>query len=238
MRGIVDTYHRAVEINDGINRVQEMGQRVGRGTKLAARGIVGMHKQARRGRMKEIAEHVVAGDLLHGDGDRVRALAQLETEWLTFSMDLLRAMNAGQRTYDQWVQVNVVPTLHDWEAFRAQEMAAWTTRLTTSWSAFEQWQERLRRLRELARVQGVELASPEPTPLPKTVWEKGEAGSGGTTDVLWTLLKTCVYAAVGITGVVTLYAVVRDMRGSLRASRVRRLEAETSSHHTGAPGSS
>jgi len=154
------------------------------------------------------AETIVGADLYHSDADRKRALAQLTDGFAKLSADL-----DAQAPAAPWLALDVRPTLDEWAKFREAEAASWTARFVTDWREYEEWYERLKRLRELARVHGITLASAEPTPLPETVWEQGSSGRGGTISVWVSLVKVIVIAAIGITGFVALYAVIRDIRG-------------------------
>lgn len=157
----------------------------------------------------------------HSGSDRQHAVAQLSTDFLTFQNDLMAAITARggalsseqKRLDDAWVACDVRPTLAEWQAFAARESDSWLTRLTTSWDVFEEWMERLRRLRALARAHGLELQSAEPVDLPRTVWQRGTSGGGSASDTWLGFLKVVVYSAVGITGFATLYSVLRDLRG-------------------------
>lgn len=214
----VSAYDTATSVTDNVERISDLGARASRGLSGTLRGGVKLHRAAETARGR--AQVHSAGEIVHGDGDRLRALAQLETDWLAFGRDVAAAAAAPDAPAPlvSWASANVVPTIAEWEVFRSNESAGWSTRFATSWDAFEGWLLRLRRLRELARLSGVILTSPEPIDLPKTIWQKGEHGSGGEASTLWTMLKLVVYAAVGITGVVTLYAVARDVKGGLSAS--------------------
>jgi hypothetical protein len=168
-----------------------------------------------------IAPARVGAEWWHSSSDRQAAVAQLSTDFLTFQSDLVAAIAARagsltpeqKRLDDAWVSCDVQPTLAEWQAFAARESDSWLTRLTTSWDVFEEWMERLRRLRALARAHGLELQSAEPVDLPRTVWQRGTSGGGSASDTWLGFLKVVVYSAVGITGFATLYSVLRDLRG-------------------------
>ncbi len=229
MRGAIGfalaTYDTATTVTDNVERITDLGARASRGFAGTMRGGVKLHRTAEAARGRA---HVHSGgEIVHGDGDRVRALAQLETDWLAFGRDVATAAAAPLVS---WASANVVPAIAEWEVFRGNEASGWATRFATSWDAFEGWLLRLRRLRELARLAGVTMTSPEPIDLPKTIWQKGEHGSGGEASTLWTMLKLVVYAAVAVTGVVTLYAVARDVKGGLSKPALAESEIETDPH--------
>jgi hypothetical protein len=211
---VIDAIDDTARVADNVARVRELGSLAGRGAKMTASGASRWHREAAgaRGRGRR---DLVSGELFHGDGDRKRALAQLTTEWHAFAADIVNATKTPdvKPSFVTWAALYVAPTLAEWDAFERNE-STWSARFATDWQTFEAWQFRLRQLRELARIQGATLASPEPVTLPRTIWQKGERGSGDSADVLWTMLKTIVYAAVAVTGVVTLYAVARDVRGT------------------------
>ncbi len=165
---------------------------------------------------------VIGSEWFHSGADRIRAITQLATDFEVFQNDLGAGMAARmanrtpeERVLDEaWLRADVVPTLAEWSAFAAKENASWLVRFTTGWDAYQEWQDRLKRLRELARAHGVHLASAEPVALPKTIWERGSAGAGSTADTWLGVLKVVVLAAIGVTGFATLFAVVRDLRGT------------------------
>ncbi len=180
------------------------------GARGTHQGVRGLRREHGRGR-----DHVVsAGEWFHGPADRSRALAQLSTDFQTFTNDL--AAVATSPADAAWVTSVVLPTLEEWRAFVAHvtssDLASWVT----EWAVFEQWAERLRRLRELARAHGLPLSSAEPVPLPRTIWQRGSTGSGSSFDLLFSLLRTVVYGAIAVTGVIGFYTVVRDVRRGAR----------------------
>lgn len=162
----------------------------------------------------------IGAELWHSAEDRLRAVKKIADEFQLFQQDLGAALSAraaaspGTPTNDEvWVKADILPTLAEWQAFAARETSSWLTRFTTSWETYEDWKDKLRHLRALVRAHGLVLTSPEPAELPKTVWDRGATGTGTGTDTWLGALKVVVLAAVGVTGFVTLYSAVRDLRG-------------------------
>ncbi len=136
-----------------------------------------------------------------------KALASDLATWQTANKD-----SPDATTTAQWLAADVTPTLDEWKDFAAREGASWWTRAATSWETFEGWWERLKQLRTLARAHGVQLQSAEPVPLPKTIWQKSSEGKGSEATALIGILKIGVFAALTITGAVSLYAIVRELK--------------------------
>lgn len=164
----------------------------------------------------------VGAELWHSSEDRLRAVQEIAGEFQAFQSDLaqgLAARAAARKATDTspsdeiWVKADIVPTLTEWQAFAARETSSWITRFTTTWEVYEDWKDKLRHLRALARAHGLILTSPEPRDLPRTVWDRGTSGSGSMTDTWLGAAKVVVLAAVGVTGFVTLYSAIRDLRG-------------------------
>jgi hypothetical protein len=167
----------------------------------------------------------VGTEWFHTVADRQRAIAQIATDMQTFHDDataqIAKRAAAGapdSATDAQWLQIDVMPTLLEWNVFAQRENASWWARAATDWDAFTAWQERLRRLRELARARGIVLQSLEPVPLSKTIWEQGATGQGSTVASVFGVLKLAVMASVGILGAATLYSVLRDLRANAKAA--------------------
>lgn len=162
----------------------------------------------------EVPLHQVGGEWFHSVADRRLAIAQLTSEFQVLANDLAGWINPRKDTAAaQWVAADVTPLFEEWRTFADRENASWWTSAATSWEAFEGWHERLRHLRELARAHGIALSSAEPAPLPRTIWQQGAAGQG-TAAASWAgVLKVAIAAAIGITGFVGLYAVLRDIGG-------------------------
>ncbi len=141
-------------------------------------------------------------------------------EFQALSDDLASWMHEGKQgdaaapaAIAQWITVDVTPTINEWHQFLERQLGSWWSRAATDWGAYEDWWDRLRRLRELARAHGIVLTSPEPVPLPKTIWQRGTSGRGNEAAVTMGLLKMGIAAALGITGIVGFYAILRDIRG-------------------------
>ena len=179
------------------------GQDLVRGARFMRIGLEGVKSHGRRG------EHVIsAGEWFHGASDRVNALSQLGIDFANFHGDLERhAVTPADAT---WVITEVIPAFQAWDEFLRRQAEGTLTSWVTEWSVYETWEARLRRLRELARARGIILESPEPLPLPKTIWQRGEQGEGSPLDTWFGFLKTAILGAVAITGFASFYIVLKD----------------------------
>lgn len=160
---------------------------------------------------------VVGQELLHTVADRQRAIATLSTYWKALANDLVlwQEANKGSSKANvaaQWLAADVMPTLEEWNGFAENQNKSWWTKAATSWETYERWWDRSRQMRALARAHGIELQSSEPTPLPKTIWQKGAEGNGNQAIALLGVLKVGVFTALMITGAVSLLSVIRDLR--------------------------
>jgi hypothetical protein len=161
---------------------------------------------------------VVGQELYHSVADRDRALSTLSTYFRVLANDLATWQTANKDapaavTSAQWLEADVTPTLEEWRKFSENQGAAsWWTKVATSWQTYEEWWGKLRQLRALARAHGILLQSPEPVPLPKTIWEQGAAGKGSEAAAILGVLKVGVFATLTIAGAATLISVVRDLR--------------------------
>lgn len=152
----------------------------------------------------------VSGALFHSVGDREDAIKKLGTEFALFENDVMHSLGWSQDhpTLDEtdprtsWWRMNVVPILTEWQKFQTDNLGSWTTRFATSWDTFESWQQRLQTMRDAARHQGFDLASPEPQPLPKTVWDGLSAGAKEIAGAIWSLVKIVIYVLLIVGGIV------------------------------------
>jgi hypothetical protein len=218
----------ALEASERVGAASAYGERVASG---ARRMSIGFGRGARLGleaRRTNAAATIIGAELYHTVGDRERALDQLATDFAALQNDIMTQAgwradpyHAAEGPLFDWYRAVVEPTINEWQTFHANQTGSWTARWATDWSAYEQWQDRLKRLRELAATHGVTLASPAPVDLPQTIWQRGAEGIGGAASSLMQLLKIVIYAAIGITGFVALYAVFRDIRGHGRMALVR-----------------
>ena len=159
----------------------------------------------------------VGQEFFHTAADRMRAIATLSTYFKTLAEDLstwlmANVNKANASTSAQWFAVDVTPTLEEWGIFVAHQNESWWTKAATSWETYEEWWDRLRTLRSLARAHGILLQSAEPVPLPKTIWQRGAEGKGSEATAILGVLKVGVFAALTITGAVSLLAILRDLR--------------------------
>jgi hypothetical protein len=159
---------------------------------------------------------VVGQEFFHTGSDRTRAIVTLSTSFQALANDLavwhaahMDAQNATALA--QWLHADVTPTLEEWNLFAAREAGSWWRKVATSWGTFENWMLRLRQLRALARAHGVVLQSSEPPPLPKTVFQRSEEGSGSDGATILGVLKIGAAAAITIMGAIGVFAVTREL---------------------------
>jgi len=160
---------------------------------------------------------VVGQELFHTVADRTRAIATLSTGFQALSNDLAVWQTANRDLPEatstaQWLAADVTPTLDEWRQFVEHESRSWWTKLATSWETFEEWLNRLRQLRALARAHGITLQSVEPVELPKTIWQRGAEGKGSEATALLGVLKIAAAGVLTIMGAAGVYAVVRELR--------------------------
>ncbi len=158
---------------------------------------------------------LVGGEWSHGGADRRNALAQLGIDTQAFYDDLTRVAVADADVH--WITTNVAPALAEWHNFVARMAASQLASYVTKWSVFEGWWQRLHRLRDEARARGITLTSPDPIPLPKTIWQRGADGTGSNFDAWVSLGRKSVFGAMTVIGLVGLYSMIRRLRGDLRS---------------------
>jgi hypothetical protein len=159
----------------------------------------------------------VGQEFFHTIADRERAISSLSTYFKALANDLATWLEANKdaptaASSAQWLSADVTPTLEEWNGFVEHVGTSWWTKAATSWETFEEWWNRLRQLRSLARAHGILLQSSEPVPLPKTIWQRGAEGKGSQATALFGVLKVGVFTALTVTGAVSLFAIVRDLR--------------------------
>lgn len=165
----------------------------------------------------------IGQELFHTAGDRDRAIAQLTTGFRALAGDLAvwQASNMSHPDASkiaQWIAADVTPTLEEWKAFVAREQKSWWTKIATSWETFEGWWDRLKQLRSLARTHGVTLYSVDPLPLPKTIWQHSEDGTGSEAAAILGVLKIGALTALGIMGVAGLFGAIRNVKARAQAA--------------------
>lgn len=163
----------------------------------------------------------VGQEFFHTVADRVRALKALTTGFKALANDLAVWQTANKDAPEasaiaQWLAADVTPTLDEWADFVAHENRSWWTKLATSWETFEEWLNRLRQLRSLARVHGVLLQSTEPVELPKTIWQQSAEGKGSEATALLGVLKLGTLVVLGVMGAAGFYAAIREIRPRAR----------------------
>jgi len=165
----------------------------------------------------------IGQELFHTASDRVRAIAQLSTGFRALANDLA-VWHASNKDHPdavqiaQWFAADVTPTLEEWADFVGHESKSWWIKIATSWSAFEDWWDRLKQLRALARAHGILLQSVEPTPLPKTIWQKSADGQGSEATAILGVLKIGALSALAVMGAAALYSSIRGLRSKAQSA--------------------
>lgn len=185
---------------------------VKRGYYGAKRVVVGMQMLENRGQAGK-GLHRLGADWFHSVRDRQEAVAQISDGFRAFMRDLAtwheqhpdprKAMATAQ-----WVHVDVLPAVREWNVFAEREKSSWWVRAATTWSTFVAWNLRLRRFRELARAHGIVLQSPEPPGLPETMFEQGQHGHGSAIAPWFGVAKAAFGGALAIAGGLTIYSIV------------------------------
>lgn len=168
----------------------------------------------------------IGQELFHTVADRDRAIAQLSTGFRALASDLAVWQTSNKDHPDasqtaQWLAADVTPTLEEWNQFVEHEKRSWWTKLATSWDTFEQWWDRLKQLRALARAHGVVLQSGEPVPLPKTIWQKSEEGKGSEAGAVLGVLKIGALSVLAVMGAVGFFAAIRSLRSRAQGAGER-----------------
>jgi hypothetical protein len=151
----------------------------------------------------------IKGEIWHGAGDRELAIGQIGSDLEALHVDIGRAASAGDANAQALLDV-IGPTIVQWDTFVSHERSTVLAPWVTEWSTFETWWQRVRALRDAAKAKGIPLASPEMAPLPKTIWQRAESGTGTTLDVWISALKTVILGTMAIVGAAGFCSVVRD----------------------------
>lgn len=165
----------------------------------------------------------VAGDFFHSVDDRVRAVESITAGFNAIVIEIMRWHDANPdrhaAAFKQWVTVDVLPTIDEWNKFAHRERTSWWIRAATSWQTLVDWRRRLGHLRQLARAHGIVLGTPEPDPLPQTIWEKSDGGTGNDLAPWFGIAKLVIGGAIAFTGAVTVYSVVSDFNKLRKAGK-------------------
>lgn len=173
----------------------------------------------------------IGQELFHTVADRERAIAHLSTGFRALADDLAVWQTTNKDHPDassnaQWLAADVTPMLEEWNEFVEHERKSWWTKLATSWETFEGWWERLKQMRSLARAHGITLQSSEPTPLPKTIWQKSAEGKGSEATAILGVLKIGALSVLAVMGAAGFYGAVRNLRSRARAAEDREVLRE------------
>lgn len=165
----------------------------------------------------------IGQELFHTVADRDRAILQLSTGFRALADDLAVWQTSNKdhpeaSTTAQWLAADVTPTIEEWNEFVEHEKRSWWTKLATSWETFEQWWDRLKQLRALARAHGIALQSTEPVALPKTIWQQGAEGKGSEATAILGVLKIGALSALAIMGAAGLYGALRNLKHRVQST--------------------
>lgn len=175
------------------------------------------------------ADGVAVGAIVHTVGDRQRALLQFNTDFGALRAEILsaiRAANAHLQTGTPeaqaairhspiyvWYATFVRPTLDEWDAFYEDQSNRGDLALaSTSWDAYESWEQRLRSLRDVARGKLGRLSSAEPTALPTSLVQDAGGVLSSAAGSVGSVAKIAAYAAVGVVGVYAVTKIVSRRR--------------------------
>lgn len=203
---------------DDVRRVTDLGRRRARvWRETASLHAEGVAARARAHRLRQgmpppapapAGRALVGGEgeLWHDDDDRKRLLRRLDRDLAAFVADVRVHVESPDAppSRRQWWTAEVRPTLDEWRTLYDGSMASWARRTATEWSTYEDWLDRIRDLRSGARAHGLVLSSPEPSDLPRTVYQRAASGCGSDGEAWWTLGRVALYTTVGILGVLTL----------------------------------
>lgn len=186
------------------SRAQETSRRFGA-------GVAGLRRDPEED-LRAI-DHAIGADYFHGEEEKGRAIAQIDRDFASLRGDLEHAATrvGAPKPLRIWWTTDVLPQLEEWREFR-NNTADWVRRVALEWSALEAWQGRLRAMRELARIQGVTLTSPEPTRLAPTFTERAQRGMGTRVESAWSLGRMGFYAILTISGAIGAHALWRQIR--------------------------
>lgn len=189
-----------------VGRGADMADRLYRASRHVDRGVDGL--RAVRGLRGAGARVHAGGEFFHGASDRANALAQIGIDAQILERELAAASSDTDRA---WVADVAAPVFSAWKDFLARTAAGGLAVYTTEWSVYQSWRERFLLLRSLAKSRGIPLASPEPPPLQKTIWERAASGEGSKLDGYLAIGKTVILGAITLTGVIGFYSVLRDL---------------------------
>jgi len=191
-----------------VERARDLGRHAIDHATTAKMGISGLRRMGLAARRQQT---VVGGQVFHSVSDREQALAQLMNDFAAFTTDAYAQLSVSPDV-ELWFRSEAAPVLDQWMTFRANERAAWVTRWATDWTTFERWWDKLVELRRAARAHGIELSSPDPRPLPRTIWERGALGVGSKLDAFLNLIRTIAYSLAALVGLWSLFKVYRELR--------------------------
>ncbi len=215
-------------IGDEVRRVQDLGRRAGAvWRETASLHDEGLSGRARAARYQEARRRKPWGALWvgqdgallwHDDDDRAQAMRLLDEGFAAFRADVepRATESAAPPATRQWWSVEVLPQFDQWRDFADQAAASWTKRAATAWSTYQDWHDRLRELRSIARAHDLVLSSPEQADLPETVYQRAQAGRGSGAEAWWTLGRFALYTAVGVAGVLSLRQIMKRQIRQLR----------------------
>jgi hypothetical protein len=203
-------FHAVSPAAEVAGRGADLADRLFRAHRHIDRGASALANLHARGHLggTPAATHV-GGEWVHGGSDRANALAQIGIDAASLEHELAGVTSEADRA---WVAASAAPVFSAWKEFVARLAASPVAPYTTEWSVYTSWRDRFVMLRNLARMRGIVLTSPDPPPLPKTIFERANSGEGSQLDGYLTLAKTAILGAITLTGVIGFYSIVRDLR--------------------------
>lgn len=189
----------------------------------------------------------IGATVYHSVSDRDRAVEQINTEFSVFVGDFLhtiginpaelelvfdprfltdkvkqarfnvaRGVLMASPYYSLWRDI-IAPVYAEWKKFYVDQ-STWHE-FVSSYEDYEGWMTRLQQLRDAVNAQNIQLRSPSPTKLPRTVWqEAGNVAQDAAQTVvhaagdLGKVLKYALIAAIGIGGAVALGSLAVDVK--------------------------
>lgn len=138
-----------------------------------------------------------------------------EKEQLATWMDKVKAARAKARQSPHWAfwDSTVSPLQEEWQRFRG-EQEYFFLNLFTAWEEYERWLNRIKQIRAEMKSRGIQLVSPDPIDLTKSIPERAVEGAADVFKDVTKILKWGLIGALGIGSLVALTSVVSNVRKS------------------------
>lgn len=193
---------------------------------MNARGQYGAPRAQLRGSPRE----VVGISLFHTVGDRERAMDAINTDVRQLQNEVMAKAGYSADPYREasgplweWWKLAGIPIIEEWQKFYADMWDSYMSRWASSWETYENWQQRIKKLRGLTEARlregGDRLETPSPEDLPTTVWadvthtvKKGAGDIWSGAGDVWSLVKYGAWAVLGIGAIVALSSVASNLK--------------------------